>query len=203
MALGIPVVMGGSVPQSVHDSQPLSVRMGWYAHAVKFVDPKTVLWGNICRLAEIGEDPTIDAVHAKVGVGRGTVQRIKEGQAATRLSSLTSIAEKLGVPTWRLLQDKADRTGAADKLAQLCDEITDDRERERFIAMMERCGRLAISGGLSAALAGLQLVLPDLDTTLAPQLGGESQTGAAPSAHTDQLGAAKARRPQRLGQPRP
>ena len=101
------VFIARSVPHSVRSSQPLSVRSDSYPTSVKFSDPKTFLWGNICRLAGIGESPSLDDVQARVGVGRGTVQRIKEGESATRLSSLTAIAEKLDVPTWRLLQDEA------------------------------------------------------------------------------------------------
>lgn len=72
-----------------------------------FIDPSSVLWENICRLmgyAPGEKGPSIDAVQRRVGVGRGTVQRIKEKSAAAQLDSLTTIAAKLGVPVWKLLQ---------------------------------------------------------------------------------------------------
>lgn len=70
-------------------------------------DPKTYLWERICRLVRERKPgnwpPSVDEVQSVVGVGRGTVQRIREGEAATRLSSLTTIAQHLGMPVWQLL----------------------------------------------------------------------------------------------------
>ena len=72
-----------------------------------YPDPKNLVWHNICRLMGYDpevKEPSIDIVQKRVKVGRGTVQRIKEKEAATRLDSLTTIAQNLGVPVWRLLQ---------------------------------------------------------------------------------------------------
>lgn len=68
----------------------------------------SVLWRNLCRLANVdpGMRGALDAVHAAVGrsVGRGTIQRITEG-TQPRLTSLTKIARALGVETADLLSE--------------------------------------------------------------------------------------------------
>lgn len=66
------------------------------------IDPKDYLWRNICSL--MGDpEPTVDSVQAKTGVGRGTVQRIKEGQTSVGTDKLTQIAEAFGLEAWQLL----------------------------------------------------------------------------------------------------
>ena len=48
--------------------------------------------------------PTVDAVQRKTQVGRGTVQRIKEGSTSTGTDTLLAIADAFGVEPWELLQ---------------------------------------------------------------------------------------------------
>ena len=50
------------------------------------------------------ESPTVDAVQLKTKVGRGTVQRIKEGQTSVGTDKLLAIAEAFGVEVWQLLR---------------------------------------------------------------------------------------------------
>lgn len=66
-------------------------------------DPKTFLWSNIALLMGTGS-PTVDAVQRKTQVGRGTVQRIKEGSTSTGTDTLLAIADAFGVEPWELLQ---------------------------------------------------------------------------------------------------
>ncbi len=47
--------------------------------------------------------PTVDAVQRKTQVGRGTVQRIKEGSTSTGTDTLLAIADAFGVEPWELL----------------------------------------------------------------------------------------------------
>ena len=47
--------------------------------------------------------PTVDAVQRKTQVGRGTVQRIKEGSTSTGTDTLLAIADAIGVEPWELL----------------------------------------------------------------------------------------------------
>ena len=65
-------------------------------------DPKTFLWSNIALLMGTGP-PTVDAVQRKTQVGRGTVQRIKEGSTSTGTDTLLAIADAFGVEPWELL----------------------------------------------------------------------------------------------------
>lgn len=64
--------------------------------------PNTFLWDNICRL--LG-DPTlsIGKVERALGLSHTTTQRIREGETATRLSTLVQIATKLHIEVWQLL----------------------------------------------------------------------------------------------------
>lgn len=48
--------------------------------------------------------PTVDAVQRKTQVGRGTVQRIKEGSTSTGTDTLLAIADAFGVEPWELLR---------------------------------------------------------------------------------------------------
>ena len=66
-------------------------------------DPKTYLWQNICLLMK-SESPTVDAVQLKTKVGRGTVQRIKEGQTSIGTDKLLAIAEAFDIKLSELLQ---------------------------------------------------------------------------------------------------
>ena len=49
------------------------------------------------------ESPSLDRVVERVKVGRGTVQRIRDGEAQTRLSSLHAIAAAFRIEVWQLL----------------------------------------------------------------------------------------------------
>jgi hypothetical protein len=48
-------------------------------------------------------DPSLDKVAARTKLGRGTVQRIRDGEAATRISSLHTLAEAFKLEVWQLL----------------------------------------------------------------------------------------------------
>lgn len=54
------------------------------------------------------ESPSIDMVVARTKIGRGTIQRIREGEAATRIDSLTKIAEAFGLEVWQLMVPSLD-----------------------------------------------------------------------------------------------
>ena len=105
-------------------------------------DPKTYLWQNICRMMGAdpdGKTPSIDVVRARVKVGRGTVQRIKDGEGGTRLDSLVAIAKSLGTPTWRLLlppDGPGQLSPEALAVARLYDQLAaqNDRYSVRFLA---------------------------------------------------------------------
>lgn len=82
--------------------KPQSVWLTGYRVKMPAADPNTYLWRNICALMG-AENPSIDVVTARVKVGRGTVQRIKEGNTGTRLDIVHAIAVALGVEVWQLL----------------------------------------------------------------------------------------------------
>lgn len=96
------VLHAATVPQAVRRAQPLSVQRPSYRSRVPTTDPKTYLWENICALMR-ADDPSLDRAAKACKVGRGAVQRIKERDAATRLSSLQSIAGAFGIEVWQLL----------------------------------------------------------------------------------------------------
>lgn len=102
-ALGIDMSIAASVPHSVRTSQPHTVRSGQYRIRMNASDPKTYLWANLCAL--MGEPVTvsIDAVQRRTKIGRGTVQRIKEGSTSIGINVLTSIATEFQVEAWQLL----------------------------------------------------------------------------------------------------
>jgi SOS-response transcriptional repressor LexA len=65
-------------------------------------DPKAVLWENITHL--MGGVATVDAVHRKAKtVGRGTIQRIKEGNTSVGTNVLAELASAFGVEPWQLI----------------------------------------------------------------------------------------------------
>lgn len=69
-------------------------------------DPKTYLWATLCRLAgEPVETAGIDQIHRKVkkAVGRGTIQRIKEGETSVGIDALMKLASAFGLEVWQLL----------------------------------------------------------------------------------------------------
>lgn len=61
-----------------------------------------VLWDNICALLRM-TDPSIDKVQVKLKIGRGTVQRIRDGDTNVRVDTLQVIAKACGVEAWQLL----------------------------------------------------------------------------------------------------
>ena len=65
-------------------------------------DPKTFLWDNLCTLMNVSA-PSIDAVTRQTKIGRGTVQRIKEGNTSVGINVLRTIAERFKVEPWQLL----------------------------------------------------------------------------------------------------
>lgn len=101
-ALGIEVFMSHSVPHAVSRSQPHSVRSCLYRLRMATHDPKSFLWNNLCEL--MGEPaPSIDAVRLKTKIGRGTVQRIKEGSTSVGIDVLATIADQFKIEPWQLL----------------------------------------------------------------------------------------------------
>lgn len=62
------------------------------------------LWHRICALLGVPVTTSLDVVHRRLaGVGRGTLQRIRDGVTGTRLDSLTKIADALQVPVSELV----------------------------------------------------------------------------------------------------
>jgi hypothetical protein len=67
-------------------------------------DMRTYLWETLCRF--VGLDPLtakIDAVHEKLNVGRGTVQRIRGRDSWPAGDTLHVLAETFGLEVWQLL----------------------------------------------------------------------------------------------------
>jgi hypothetical protein len=96
------VSMADIVPLSVHQCQPLSVWDSAYRIRMTENTQPNVLWANICALLRM-VDPSIDKVRAKLKVGRGTVQRIRDGDTGIRVGTLEVIAKACGVEAWQLL----------------------------------------------------------------------------------------------------
>ncbi len=98
-------------------------------------DPKTYLWANICTL--LGDSsPSIDKVAKAVGVGRGTVQRIKEAQTSVGLDVLREIAAALKTEVWALLRPPEEKADGLDyKTAALMAAYAweDEAERELLV----------------------------------------------------------------------
>lgn len=65
-------------------------------------DPKSYLWQNIASLMRIPA-PSVDAVQSKTKVGRGTIQRIKEGETSVGVDTLQSIAKAFSIEVWQLM----------------------------------------------------------------------------------------------------
>ena len=78
------------------ECQPYAVKSPCYLFPVSNPDPKTYLKQRLVELNG-GKPISIDRDHKRLGVGRGTLQRIMEGEADIRLGSLRSIADGLGV----------------------------------------------------------------------------------------------------------
>lgn len=113
---------------------------------MRATDPNDYLWQNISRLMGV-EDAGVDAVFARckragVEIGRGTVQRLKEGETSSRLNSLVALSETFGIEVWQLLAPELEpRTSApsdfspeATELATQFDEIEDRKARARAFA---------------------------------------------------------------------
>lgn len=178
--------MSCTVPLSVRQSQPLSVGAWNYSIWVPFPDPKTYLWDNIRQLMGVpkGENLPIDAVQRRTGVGRGTVQRIRAGEAATQLDSLTAIATKLGVPTWRLLQQGGGLSSRALLLAEMIDEIPDQDDRESCAKLCETLAHLAQAGELAPVLRAFQALSIDGAPTAERPARQLSPSGVIPPTRT-------------------
>jgi transcriptional regulator with XRE-family HTH domain len=67
------------------------------------IDPKTFLWANIEALMGGGKQ-TVDAVHARTRVSRGTIQRVKEAKTSVGVGVLVEIADAFGIEVWELLR---------------------------------------------------------------------------------------------------
>lgn len=67
--------------------------------------PRSAFWRRLCRLAGLGDDASVDKMHeAYPVVGRGTIQRLREG-GDPRLSSLRKIADHLRMAPADLVAD--------------------------------------------------------------------------------------------------
>lgn len=104
------MLMPNIVPHSVHQAQPHSVWEPFYRLPIMESDPKKFLWKNICSLmpGPGGKDPSIDDVTKKTKVGRGTIQRIKEGNTSCGLDVVTKLATAFGIDPWQLLVPNID-----------------------------------------------------------------------------------------------
>ena len=183
---GINVCIDSSVPLAVCSSQPTSVRDKRHTQPM-YREPKTFLWANICALMGYGPDvapPGIDAVKSRVGVGRGTVQRIREQSASTRLDGITTIAENLGVPVWRLLQDGSGPSARALFVASMLDKIADPAERDRACVLAEYYAAVGQAGQLGPVIEAMQKLAPAIAPTPAHPLPSTSHNGASPAART-------------------
>ena len=68
--------------------------------------PTDYLWANICALAGVPPTISVDAMHAvlsSTGIGRGTVQRMKEREGHRTTEQLAKLAEFFGIEVWQLL----------------------------------------------------------------------------------------------------
>jgi hypothetical protein len=183
---GMDVCIDPSVPLPVCSSQPISVRDKRHTRRM-YREPRTFLWGNICALMGYGpdvEEPSIDAVQERVGVGRGTVQRIRDENIGTRLNSIATIAESLGVPVWRLLQDGGGPSARSLVVATMLDKIEDPIERDRACVFAEYYAAIGQAGQLAPVIAALQKLAPAIAPTLAHPLPNTLHSGAGPAAQT-------------------
>lgn len=117
-----------------------------YRAGMPATDPRSYLWTNICQLIGI-EEPSLNDVQKRVGVGRGTVQRIKDGDTGTRIDSLAVIATKLGVEVWQLLHPTLGKSGAplsagAMEIATLYERL-DPAARENLYRLLQSMQQLA------------------------------------------------------------
>jgi hypothetical protein len=100
-------------------------------------DPKTYLWGNICKL--MGSDnPSLDAVAKRAKIGRGTAQRIRDAQTSVGLDVLHNIAGEFDLEVWELL-----KPGLADpvpdaQFRQLAYAIVRDWDSDRSDATLRQ-----------------------------------------------------------------
>ena len=91
-----------SVPLSVRLAQPHSVHDFLYGRAMRETIDRPYIWKNICALMG-EEDPSLDRVVERTGVGRGSLQRIRSGDASSRLATLEAVAKSFGLSVWQLL----------------------------------------------------------------------------------------------------
>lgn len=99
-----------SVPQTVLESQPHSVGLcdDTEEMARNDPDPKEILWPNIVAL--MGKQPaSIDGVLRRIkgrgdaSIGRGTLQRLRDGETSIGVDKLREIADAFNVSVWQLL----------------------------------------------------------------------------------------------------
>lgn len=127
-------------------------------------DPKDYLWRNICSLMG-SDEPTVDSVQIRTGIGRGTVQRIKEGETSIGTDKLKQISEAFGLEVWQLLvpglrlpdDPAADEhliSAAAMRLAVHFDDMLEPSQRKvGYQAAMEAVRNTALQLKASATLA--------------------------------------------------
>ena len=102
------------------------------------IDPHTYLWSNMVALAGLGKTPSLDRMKDRVKIGRGIVQRIKDG-GGVELKSIVTIAENLGVPVWRLLHPETGAlsgwTATTLSVASLCNR-QEPSEQQRMLDVL-------------------------------------------------------------------
>lgn len=123
--------------------QPHSVWTANYRVGMEPKDPKTYLWDNICTL--LGDStPSIDKVAKAVKVGRGTIQRIQEGQTSVGLDVLRRIAAALKTEVWLLLRAPEEKDSGLDfrtaalMAAYACE---DEAERELLVTFIHEISK--------------------------------------------------------------
>jgi len=99
------------------------------------------LWAAICQRLGVEPSASLDHVHVLLGraVGRGTLQRIRDGAEGTAKTSLVKIARQLDCEPGDLLNGSAparrqppapDWRGAAELIAK---SIPDPKKRELYL----------------------------------------------------------------------
>lgn len=101
------MLISASVPHAVRSGQPHTVALHSYRIRMTPKDPKRYLWQNIAALMREAS-PSVDSVRARTKVGRGTVQRIKEGETSVGVDTLQSVAAAFGIEVWQLLVPNID-----------------------------------------------------------------------------------------------
>lgn len=112
------------------------------------------VWANLARLMGT-DDPSIDAVKRRTKVGRGTIQRIKEG-GNMELNSLAQLARDFRVHPWQLLAPPATSGPAATDATEPAPRYTVHTDDELVACTQELLTRVppAMRNAFADVLAG-------------------------------------------------